>query len=387
MSLIKKAINEVSKAREMLALLNTSQGDKFADSEFIDNLYANYISRQETLKKIVIERRSDEDEDGVLSREVLDTMLSIDEWTNLLEIMSSKSTKDRKQAQEKIDELDRKLNQLIFYSPKSYFNTYFYTNTTGIKEDKHNLFDKFIDKSSNFKNWFANSVTTDPDGEPIVFYHGSKRDEFVRFDFDLFPGMYFAENKEYTEYFSGTEGRVYEVYLRVFNPIDLRLFAVDKIGYDEFVGYIELKYGFVLPESKMMRALSQAENGIEVWRYLRMSPDWLKYISKGGLFDGIWFFENNPDHLIRKKQAITPAMMVFRPEQIKSAKGNLTFSISSKDIRFNKGGNLDSLSAFNRWRESPAFNSAIRELNEQDVDYDNWSDTDIWKWWKKNDTE
>jgi len=338
MSLIKKAINEVSKAREMLALLNTSQGDKFADSEFIDNLYANYISRQETLKKIVIERRSDEDEDGVLSREVLDTMLSIDEWTNLLEIMSSKSTKDRKQAQEKIDELDRKLNQLIFYSPKSYFNTYFYTNTTGIKEDKHNLFDKFIDKSSNFKNWFANSVTTDPDGEPIVFYHGSKRDEFVRFDFDLFPGMYFAENKEYTEYFSGTEGRVYEVYLRVFNPIDLRLFAVDKIGYDEFVGYIELKYGFVLPESKMMRALSQAENGIEVWRYLRMSPDWLKYISKGGLFDGIWFFENNPDHLIRKKQAITPAMMVFRPEQIKSAKGNLTFSISSKDIRFNKGG-------------------------------------------------
>ena len=177
------------------------------------------------------------------------------------------------------------------------------------------------------------------------------------------------------------------MYLRVFNPIDLRLFAVDKIGYDEFVGYIELKYGFVLPESKMMRALSQAENGIEVWRYLRMSPDWLKYISKGGLFDGIWFFENNPDHLIRKKQAITPAMMVFRPEQIKSAKGNLTFSISSKDIRFNKGGNLDSLSAFNRWRESPAFNSAIRELNEQDVDYDNWSDTDIWKWWKKNDTE
>ena len=387
MSLIKKAINEVSKAREMLALLNTPQGDKFGDSEFVDNLYANYISRQEALKEIVIERRTEEDEDGVLSREVLDTMLSIDEWTNLLEIMSSKSTKDRKQAQEKIDELDRKLNQLIFYSPKSYFNTYFYTNTTGIKEDKHNLFDKFIDKSSNFKNWFANSVTITPDGEPIVFYHGSKRDEFVRFDFDLFPGMYFAENKEYTEYFSGKEGRVYEVYLRVFNPIDLRLFAVDKIGYDEFVGYIELKYGFVLPESKMMRALSQAENGIEVWRYLRMSPDWLKYISKGGLFDGIWFFENNPDHLIKKKQAITPAMMVFRPEQIKSAKGNLTFSISSKDIRFNKGGNLDSLSAFNRWRESPAFQGAIRELNEQDVDYDNWSDTDIWKWWQKNETE
>jgi hypothetical protein len=42
--------------------------------------------------------------------------------------------------------------------------------------------------------------------------------------------------------------------------------------------------------------------------------------------------------LIKGKENVTPAWMLFKPTQIKEAMGNLTFSPYSNDIRFNKGG-------------------------------------------------
>ena len=131
---------------------------------------------------------------------------------------------------------------------------------------------------------------------------------------------------------------MFECYLRVQNPIDLKLFGVRLVKYDEFVGYILLKYGYKLPLNKMLKALSDAEGGLWAWRYIRNAIEWLKMIKNDGAFDGIKYYENNPADIKGGVEAVTPAWAVFSPEQIKSSRGNLTFSYDSKDIRFNKGG-------------------------------------------------
>lgn len=48
--------------------------------------------------------------------------------------------------------------------------------------------------------------------------------------------------------------------------------------------------------------------------------------------------------------------------------------------------NSNSLADYERWRNSPDFSNSITILNEQDIDYSNWSDIDIYRWWvKKNE--
>ena len=122
--------------------------------------------------------------------------------------------------------------------------------------------------------------------------------------------------------------------------MDLTLFKTDKVDYDEFVAYVELKYGYKLAESKMLRALSKSQKGLWAWQYLRMSPDWLKQIADSRVFDSIVFFENNPDQKKKDKDNVTEAIMVFKPNVIKLANGNLTMSPDSNDVRFARGGSI-----------------------------------------------
>ena len=90
----------------------------------------------------------------------------------------------------------------------------------------------------------------------------------------------------------------------------------------------------------MAKAVSDKQKGIKAWQYLRMSPNWLKYIRDNSAFDGVKFYENNPDDKIGKKERVTLAYMVFKANQIKEATGNMIFSLASEDIRFKKGGSL-----------------------------------------------
>jgi hypothetical protein len=161
----------------------------------------------------------------------------------------------------------------------------------------------------------------------------------------MFPAMYFAENKEYSEWFQTVKGNgngiLYQCYVRITNPIDLRIFKTDLVKYDEFVGYIELMYGYKLPENKMLKASSDSRGGMWAWSYLRGGVDWLNFIIKDGKFDGIAFYENNTQDLDSNgKDKVTPAWMVFEPNQIKLAKNNSIYSLQSDDIRMKKGGKL-----------------------------------------------
>ena len=290
-----------------------------------------------------------------------DKYVNILEYETLKNIIPKTSYETNKVIDDKLKVIFSEIQDNLGYDAESFFQIYFYLNQTNQKDLYENglslqpLLLKQGDTkltSFNFNQWFANSVVKEEknqgtfgDGEkysvPQVVYHGTGANEFTKFNFDKFPIVYFAENKEYSDYFQkakGGDGVMFECYLRVQNPIDLKLFGVRLVKYDEFVGYILLKYGYKLPLNKMLKALSDAEGGLWAWRYIRNAIEWLKMIKNDGAFDGIKYYENNPADIKGGVEAVTPAWAVFSPEQIKSSRGNLTFSYDSKDIRFNKGG-------------------------------------------------
>jgi hypothetical protein len=241
-----------------------------------------------------------------------------------------------------ITENSKRLQNELSFNEDSFYEKYFISLPSKIKETPAQ--DAVYDER--FIEWFGNSKVVNKDGKPLIVYHGSggRIDEFTSFKFDIFPGNYFAENKSYSEWFSQIRGGnsfMFKCYLRVQNPIDLTEFKLDKVNYNDFVAYIKLKYGYDMPENKMLKAMSNATGGNWVWRYLKMGVDWLKFISKSKEFDGFHYYENNPDDIVNGKENVTKAWMVFHPNQIKAADNrNSTYSLFSKDIRMKKGGKL-----------------------------------------------
>ena len=280
----------------------------------------------------------------------------INEYEALLESIPNTSFETRKIANDKITEKYKELQQEELYDPIAFYQIYFALNTANQKDLYESAFYKnlkvkhnktgldLLGRNESFASWFANSKVVDEDKNPMVVFHGTGASEFTKFNFDRFPVAYFAENKDYSDWFQrarGTEGTMFQCYLRIQNPIDLRLFGVRKVTYDEFVGYIELKYGYKLPLNRMLKSASDVSGGMWVWQYIKGGVEWLNLIKNNGYFDGFKYYENNPDDLIDGKENVTPAWAVFNAEQIKSARGNVTFSYDSKDIRFEKGGKLE----------------------------------------------
>lgn len=241
-----------------------------------------------------------------------------------------------------VTENAKKLQNELLFESDTYYERYFFNLPATMTDDLA----KNVTKNERFNEWFAGSKVVDASNEPLLVYHGSsgKIDEFAQFKFNLFPGAYFAENKSYSEWFARIKGGnefMFRCYLRVLNPIDLTPFEVRKVNYNDFVDYIELKYGYKLPENKMLKAVSEAEKGMWAWRYLRMGVDWLKMFAKSGDFDGFHYYENNPDDKKDGKDNVTKAWLVLHPNQIKTADlRNTTYSLFSNDIRMKKGGKL-----------------------------------------------
>jgi hypothetical protein len=215
-------------------------------------------------------------------------------------------------------------------------------NLTSSKTD---IVNKEILNNDRFKLWFSGSQCTNEKGEPLVLYHGTSGlnlNEFDEFTFDLFPGAYFAEEKEYSDWFSTIKGGnsfIYRVYLRILNPIDITLFRVEKVTYEDFVNYIKYSYGYEMPFNAMLKSASDSNDGLLAWQYLRGGVDWLKSIKSKNEFDGFVYYENNPGDKVNGKDRVTKAWLVFDAKQIKSADiRNTTFSLQSKSIKMKKGG-------------------------------------------------
>lgn len=274
---------------------------------------------------------------------------AVTDFTKLLKAIPETSYETRKIANERLTEIYKKSQAENLYSPTTYYDIYFNligANQEKLKRTQAQIGSLFTSSNDNFNEWFGNSKVVQKGvlPAPRIVYHGTGATEFTKFSFDKFPVAYFAEKVEYSEWFQkakGTEGVLFSCFLRVQNPIDLTVFKVNKISYDEFVGYIELKYGYKLPFNKMLKTASERQKGLWAWQYLRGGVEWLKLIKNNGYFDGFYYYENNPQHIVNGKEVVTPAWAIFRPEQVKSANGNVTFSYDSEDIRFQSGGKIN----------------------------------------------
>jgi hypothetical protein len=323
-----KLKNKLAAVRNMIALANSE--DKSLAS---DDLSKKYFKTQNEILKYSLENTVN------LPVNLSGLATELNEWKMIKSTMSDQSYDEKRTASNNIIRISDKIVDELSYDAKSYFQTYFLTNTLGNNLDMSKIFtETFVTELDTFKNWFADSVLEE-NGKPIVYYHGT-RSRHERFDFSMFPGMYFAKNRAYSEYFAGSNGTIMEVYLKVTNPLDLRLFGIKKVKYEEFIAYLELKYGYKLKPIKALQVFSEREKGLYAWQYLRNATDWLNQIKDDGLYDGVVFEENNPALETKNKGYQTPAVMVFSPEQIKTTRGNLTFSSYSKDIRFDKGGKI-----------------------------------------------
>ena len=274
---------------------------------------------------------------------------AVTDFSKLLKAIPETSYETRKIATERLTEIYKIQQEENLYSPSTYYDIYFNlvgSNQENLKYSQAQLGALFTSSNENFNLWFGKSKVVQKGvlPAPRIVYHGSGATEFTKFNFDTFPVAYFAEKVEYSEWFQkakGTEGVLFSCFLSIQNPIDLTVFKVNKISYDEFVGYIELKYGYKLPFNKMLKTASERQKGLWAWQYIRGGVEWLKLIKNNGYFDGFHYYENNPQHIVKGKEVVTPAWAIFRPEQVKSANGNVTFSYDSEDIRFKSGGKIN----------------------------------------------
>lgn len=150
-----------------------------------------------------------------------------------------------------------------------------------------------------FKEWFGDSKVVDAEGKPLVVYHGGDPDSQISsFKPSATGAIWFTDNREYAEFtshdkFERGESKVYDAYISIKNPLDLR---------------------------------EQAGNQ---WDAIRDDQDVIKNAKAAG-YDGIILNDRNSgvDGI---------SYVAFSPEQIKSATGNQgTFDKTNPDIRFSR---------------------------------------------------
>ena len=138
--------------------------------------------------------------------------------------------------------------------------------------------------------------------EPLVVYQGLGH-AFERERFDAFPTSYFAVNPNYAEWFATTKGQqryktdgyVLPFFLNIRNPLDFTYFGIEKVAPKDFFDYLFVKTGQTAQQLGFdARFLQPNVPPMEVWAYIRNSPNAIKAIAKQGVYDGFHFFENNP---------------------------------------------------------------------------------------------
>jgi hypothetical protein len=214
-----------------------------------------------------------------------------------------------------------------------------------------------------FGDWVSAFYTNDYSGvskiinpiteEPLVLFHGSDAD-FYAWKFDRFPVAYFGDNRSYSEWFAqarGSEGYMYEVFVNMKNPIDLRRYGLQEVPMNEILNVLSDEYGLnsldIVPS---LRGLSQEKLDqimnmkMKIWQFVRRGVPFLEFVKGNTQYDGILMFEDNPDDLVNGEINTTGSFVVFYPHQIKWANA-IEFNSKVQDSRFEKGGKIENLKA------------------------------------------
>ena len=191
-----------------------------------------------------------------------------------------------------------------------------------------------IVRTSEFKNWFGDwqkdpnncSVVKEKNGEPMVVWHGSPS------KFNIFKNVengvfYFAENAGYASHFADGTKNTYPYFLNIRKIFDALKFDIKEYEANVFIKDFGIN-------TKWLKSQAKLSKRIKFWELLRHDEDFRKYLIKQG-YDGVRYVEDNDDSWIEKSVAYG----CFNANQIKLANGvNTTFSIKSKDIRYEDGG-------------------------------------------------
>jgi hypothetical protein len=221
-------------------------------------------------------------------------------------------------------------------------------------------------RTENFIEWFGDwllayemqdytevsKVINPTTQEPLVLYHGSRAD-FIRWKFDRFPAAYFADNLSYSQWFAenqttGEESVLYQVFVNMKNPLDMRTFGYTDHSVREYLEYMRDTYNIPFIKGTPMllqyqKAGQQAveqfmEHRLPFWSFIRhVNQGLLTYLRDESLYDGIIMYEHNPSDLINGQPNVTNSYVIFRTEQVKWASAN-HYNAAVKDSRFQKGG-------------------------------------------------
>lgn len=321
-------------AQKFLAILGSAYGEKLRQEKPELVAIAEDVSKKYQAKYMDI-MLGEKPDASALMAEIIDVK-------NALKLIPTSSYESIKNLDEIITKNSEELQNKLLFDPRLFYNKYAASLVApSVKE-----LSKQLEENERFNTWFAGSKVVNDNGKPLVVYHGTGGmiEEYNTFKFSPFPAAYFAENKSYSDWFAtyrGGKNIMFNCYLRVLNPIDLTPFELEKVPYNDFVIYIKIKYGYDLPENKMLRTMSDKMNGMWAWQYLRNGVDWLKYINQRKEFDGFVYYENNPQDQVNGKENVTKAWMVFNGYQIKTADmRNSTYSLNSNSMTMQKGGEV-----------------------------------------------
>lgn len=186
------------------------------------------------------------------------------------------------------------------------------------------------------------------DFEPKLVWHGTSQ-EFSYFKFDNFPASYYAVNRKYCDFFATIRtndddgGFVIPFFLNLRKPLDLTRFATRDISSKDFFDYVFLLTGISMEYLEVNPIFLDSNTPpLQTWVYLRNNPKMIKKLAELNIFDGIHFYETNPNVPPNELGHKTEAYITFKPESSKIAdpnRGNLIFA-SMKSFLLKKGGKI-----------------------------------------------
>jgi len=133
--------------------------------------------------------------------------------------------------------------------------------------------------------------------------------------------------------------------LDIKNPLDLTSFGNNFVSTKDFFDWMYLMTGISAEELEVNPMfLDPSYPSSPIWHFIRNNPTTLQKIAKGRVYDGIKFYEfnpneeNNPD----KKAYETLAYIIFDPHQAKLAdpsRGEILLA-SLKSFMLKRGGKI-----------------------------------------------
>ena len=228
-------------------------------------------------------------------------------------------------------------------------------------------------RSESFINWFGDWELANETGnyegvskiinsetkEPLVVYHGTDA-KFISWETYAKNNLhYFAKKKRFADFFATSwqertddagvgsatiksdnpiKGTfVYSCFLDIKNPIDFTPFGIDKVPFNDYLKYLEIKYDLDLSKIEGYNDLKDRTEKVYSWIVIRKWQQFNLFIKNNTPYDGFSFYEFIPDSQRRGFEDASLSFTAFNSNQIKFT-NNTSFSKFTDDSRLEVGG-------------------------------------------------